>query len=274
MLACVCQPTETALLFKGGPPVTMGPLGTNSKIRQSTEAMKTLKVLSRPVRRLSEDTKDSSSLTSSPSYIHSGSLLNLRKIERKAKSTKILVNPVCSDVGTSDDSNNSKTVNTKWNGKKKRLKSENGRNHKKDDAKCDRNDPIRRDGVKREDKKSISCFKMKCSNDKSRSDEDKKSGGENCSNENASNFMNAEKPDLINHSRKNSREILVDETTMTDDGFRTDQLGTGKTDSGIAVKDTEVSLELDFIFILSLVFPYTGALRIYDENRTKYQRHR
>lgn len=234
MLACVCQPTETALLFKGGPPIAMGPLGSN-KIRQNpTATMKALKLLPKTSRRLSED---NSSLASTPSEIHSsGSLLNLRKIEKTAKSTKILVNPVCSDsVGTSDDSNPTKTK--KWNGKKKRLKLE-GSKVKNGESK---NDSIRRDAAK-EDKKSISCFKMKCSDDKSRSDDEKKSGRENCSNENASNLMNADKPDLINHSRKNSKEILVDESTMTDESaLKANQLAKRKTDSGIAVKDYKVS---------------------------------
>ncbi|XP_052750286.1 apoptosis-stimulating of p53 protein 1 isoform X2 [Galleria mellonella] len=240
MLACVCQPTETALLFKGGPPITMGPLGTNTKIRQTTETAKSVKVRPKPVRRASEDTKDSSSLNSSPTYVHpSGSLLNLRKIERKAKSTKILVNPVCSDsVGTSDDSNNSKTVDSKWNGKKKRLKPEQGKTHKKDDAKCDKNDTISRNAAKKEDKKSISCFKRKSSSDKLRTDDDKKSGRENCSNENASNSMNVEKPDIINHSRKSSKEIVVDASKMQERLLKTDQIG--KTDSAIAVKDNEL----------------------------------
>lgn len=243
MLACVCQPTETALLFKGGPPVAMGPLGANRIRHNPTDNMKAVKLIQKPVRRLSDEGKDSSaSLTSSPSVIEcSGSLLNLRKIERKAKSTKILVNPVCTDnVCTSDDSNRSNTANSKWNGKKKRLKTESGKSHKKD-GRIDKNDPIRRNEAK-EDKKSISCFKMKSSEDKSRSAEDRKSGKENCTNENASNLRSGEKPDVINHSRKNSRDILVDEGTMTDEtSFNTDQLDTGKTDSAIANKDCEVS---------------------------------
>ncbi|KAI5638176.1 hypothetical protein NE865_09122 [Phthorimaea operculella] len=239
MLACVCQPTETALLFKGGSPVNMGPLGTNKTRHMNPDIEKSAKMLSRNVRRLSEDKGSSPSLTSSPSFISSsGSLLNLRKIERKAKSTKILVNPVCSDsVSTSDDSNPSKKTNSRWNGKKKRLKSENGKNRK--DAKCDEIDAIRRNEA-REDKKSISCFKMKSSEDKSRSDEDRRSGKENCTNENVSNLIGVEKPDLINHSRKNSKEILVDESTMTDEAFLvTDQLSTRKTDRAIAVKENE-----------------------------------
>lgn len=244
MLACVCQPTETALLLKGGAPVAMGPLGTSSKARHNnTDAMKAIKLLPRTVRRFSDDTKDSSpSHTSSPSLIDSSEgLLNLRKIERKAKSTKILVNPVCSDsISNSDDSNRSKSANSKWNGKKKRLKSENGKYHKATDCKSDKNDAISRNEA-REDKKSISCFKMKSSGDKSRLDDDRKSGRENCTNENSSNLIGVEKPDLINHSRKNSREILVDESTMTDEmPLKTDQLDPGKTDSAIAVRINEV----------------------------------
>lgn len=246
MLACVCQPAETALLFKGGPPVAMGPLGTN-KLRQNTsEAMKSLKLISTSVRRISDETKDSSpSHNSSPILINSsGSLLNLRKIERKAKSTKILVNPVCSDsIGTSDDSNRSENVVSKWNGKKKRLKAESGsKRHKKGEHKPDKNEPISR-GDGKEDKKLISCFKLKSSESKSRSEDDQNLGKENCKNENASNLMNTEKPDVINHSRKNSNEIFIDEGTMTDQMLpRTDQLDTGKTDSTIACKDVKVSV--------------------------------
>lgn len=242
MLACVCQPTETALLFKGGSPVDMGPLSTNKIRHHNPDAMKAMKLLPRTVRRLSDDTKASSpSLTSSPSYISSsGSLLNLKKIERKAKSTKILVNPVCSDsVTNSDDSNHSKTANPKWNGKKKRLKSENSKIRK--DSKREKDDAISRNEA-REDKTSISCFKMKSSEDKSRSDEDRKSGKDNCTNENASNLTGIEKPDLINHSRKKCKDTLVDESTMTDESLlRTNQVHTGKIDGAIAVKKNEVS---------------------------------
>ncbi|XP_073946165.1 ankyrin-repeat, SH3-domain, and Proline-rich-region containing Protein isoform X3 [Choristoneura fumiferana] len=242
MLACVCQPTETALSFRGGPPVSMGPLGASSKPRHHvTDTMKTIKISAKPTRRYSSETKESSpSQTSSPSFINSsGSLLNLRKIERKAKSTKILVNPVCSDsIGTSDDSNRSKKA-SKWNGKKKRLKSENEKRYQNDETKSDKNGAISRDSSVRENKKSISCFKMKCSEDKSRSDDDGKSGGENCTNENSSNVMNAEKPDLINHSIINSKEILVDENTIVGRA-KTDQTVTGKTDSVIAVKENEL----------------------------------
>ncbi|XP_030024062.2 apoptosis-stimulating of p53 protein 1 isoform X2 [Manduca sexta] len=241
MLACVCQPTETALLFKGGPPVAMGPLGA-SKIRQNNAgAMKAIRLMHKPDARFNDEVKESlPSLTSSPSFINStGSLLNLRKIERKAKSTKIHVNPVCSDsVGSSDDSIRSKNLNLKWNGKKKRLKNENAKSHRKDERKSDKNDPISRDGAK-EDKKSISCFKMRSSEDKSRLDEDRKLGKENCTNENASNLMSSGKPDVINHSRKNSKEILVDESTMTDQTLlKTDQ--TGKTDTAIEIKGHEL----------------------------------
>lgn len=245
MLACVCQPTETALSFRGGPPVSMGPLGTSNKPRHHvSDSMKTIQISAKTTRRHSTETKESSpSQTSSPSFINSsGSLLNLRKIERKAKSTKILVNPVCSDsIGTSDDSNRSKKA-SKWNGKKKRLKTENEKRYQKDETKSDKNGAISRDSSVRESKKSISCFKMKCSEDKSRSDDDGKSGGENCTNENSSNLMSAEKPDLINHSRINSKEILVDENTIVGRA-KNDQTVTGKTDSVIAVKENEVRLD-------------------------------
>ncbi|XP_049874912.1 apoptosis-stimulating of p53 protein 1 isoform X2 [Pectinophora gossypiella] len=217
----------------------MGPLRTHKIHQHNPETLKTMKMMPRTVRQFSEDKGSSPSQTSSPSFISSsGSLLNLRKIEQKAKSTKILVNPVCSDsLSTSDDSNPSKKVSSKWNGKKKRLKSE---KIKYIEGKSDKDDAIRRNEA-RADKKSISCFKMKSSEDKSRSDEDRRSGKENCTNENVSNLIGVE-PDLINHSRKNSKEILVDESTMTDETFlvTADQLNVGKTDSAIAVKENEL----------------------------------
>ncbi|XP_046967759.1 apoptosis-stimulating of p53 protein 1 isoform X2 [Vanessa cardui] len=221
MLACVCQPTETALLFKGGPPVTMGPLGSSSKVRQNAADVMKISIFHNPEHQISEDTKEStSSLTSIPSYVDSsGNLLNLRKIERKAKSTKILVNPVCSD-SISDDSTTSKSVNTKWNGKKKRLKIGLVKNENKDGFSVEHK-AISRDEAK-EDKKPISCFKIKSWEDKSRTNEDRNSGRENCTNENASNSMSTEKPDLIRHSRKNSKETLIDEATMTDASLEVD----------------------------------------------------
>lgn len=226
----------------------MGPLGTNKSRHVNPDTIKAIKMMPRTVRRLSEDKTSSPSLTSSPSFISSsGSLLNLRKIERKAKSTKILVNPVCSDsLSTSDDGNSSKKANSKWNGKKKRLKSEikNRKEYKNDkDIKY----TISRKEA-REDKKSISCFKMKSSEDKSRTDDDRKFGKENCTNENVSNSIGRQEPDLIRHSRKNSKEILVDGSTMTDVSLlKTDQLETGKTDSAITVKENEVSCMIDDI---------------------------
>ncbi|XP_023941367.2 apoptosis-stimulating of p53 protein 1 isoform X2 [Bicyclus anynana] len=215
MLACVCQPTETALLFKGGPPITMGPLGSGSKMRQTTDVMKTISIFPDSEHKVNEETKDNSpSITPLPIYVDSsGNLLNLRKIERKAKSTKILVNPVCTD-SVSDDSNTSKPASTKWNGKKKRLKIAFVKNENKDDLNSEHKE-ISRDEA-REDKKSISCFKIKSWEDKSRTNEDRNSARENCTNENASNAMSTEKPDLIRHSRKNSKDNLIDEGTMTD----------------------------------------------------------
>lgn len=244
MLACVCQPTETALLFKGGS-VDMGPLGTSKARHTNPDAIKTIKMMPRIVRRFSEDKTSSPSLTSSPSFISSsGSLLNLRKIERTTKSTKILVNPVCSDsLSTSDDGNPAKKGNSKWNGKKKRLKSEikNGKEYKND-----KDESISRKEA-REGKKSISCFKIKSCEDKSRSDDDRKFGKENCTNENVSNSIGTQKPDLIRHYRKNSKEILVDESTRTQEEslLKTDQLDTGKTDRAITVKENEVSCMID-----------------------------
>ncbi|XP_026330904.1 apoptosis-stimulating of p53 protein 1 isoform X3 [Hyposmocoma kahamanoa] len=238
MLACVCQPTETALLFKGGS-VDMGPLGTSKARHTNPDAIKTIKMMPRTVRRFSEDKTSSPSLTSSPSFISSsGSLLNLRKIERKTKSTKILVNPVCSDsLSTSDDGHPSKKGSSKWNVKKKRLKSE-IKNRK--EYKNDKDESISRKEA-RADKKSISCFKTRSSEDKSRSDDDRKFGKENCTNENVSNSIGRPKPDLIRHYRKNSKEILVDESTRIDESLlKTDQLETGKTDRAITVKENEL----------------------------------
>lgn len=246
MLACVCQPTETALLFKGGPPVAMGPLSASRIRHNNTCTMKAIKIIHKQDRRLSEETKLSSpSLTSSPCIINTaGSLLNLRKIEKRAKSTKILVNPVFSDNhSASDDTNRSKNEYSKWNVKKKRFKSDIGKYHKKEERKSDRNDLISREGA-REDKKSISCFKLKSYEDKFRFDEDRKLGKDNCTNENASNSISVLEPDIINHCKKGSTEILVDESTMTDQIIKTDQLDTGKTDSAIVIRKFEVSIIL------------------------------
>lgn len=238
MLACVCQPTETALLFKGGPPVTMGPLGSSGKMRQNATDV----IFPNCEHKTNEETKDNSPLlTPLPIYTDSsGNLLNLRKIERKAKSTKILVNPVCTD-SVSDDSSSSKPANAKWNGKKKRLKMAFVKNENKDDLNSERK-AISRDEAK-EDKKPISCFKIKSREDKSRTNEDRNSGRENCTNENASNSLSAEKPDLIRHSRKSSKDTLVDEATMTDASLETDQFPR-KIDSATIVKENEVSFKL------------------------------
>ncbi|CAH2090337.1 unnamed protein product [Euphydryas editha] len=237
MLACVCQPTETALLFKGGPPVTMGPLGSSSKIRQNATDVMKISIFPNPEHQINNNAKEnSSSLTPMPTYVDSsGNLLNLRKIERKAKSTKILVNPVCSDI--SDDSATSKQVNTKWNGKKKRLKIGFVKNENKESISLEHK-VISRDEAD-EDKKSISCFKIKSWEDKSRTNEDRNSGRENCTNENASNSMSAEKPDLIRHSRKNSKETLIDEGTMIDTSLNIDY--SRKIDS-ITVKENQVRI--------------------------------
>ncbi|CAH2242631.1 jg8462 [Pararge aegeria aegeria] len=217
MLACVCQPTETALLFKGGPPVTMGPLGSSGKMRQNAnDVINTMSLFPNSEhKKINEEIKDNSpSITPLPIYVDSsGNFLNLRKIERKAKSTKILVNPVCTD-SVSDDSNASKPASTKWNGKKKRLKIAFVKTENKGDLNSEQR-AISRDEAK-QDKKPISCFKIKSWEDKSRTNEDRNSGWENCKNENASNSMSAEKPDLIRHSRKNSKDNLIDEGTMTD----------------------------------------------------------
>ncbi|CAK1543084.1 unnamed protein product [Leptosia nina] len=235
MLACVCQPMETALLFKGGPPVTMGPLGSNKTRHNSTNVMKTLNMLPKSVHGVTDTKDDSASPTSVPSIIDSGNLLNLRKIEREAQSTKILVNPVCTDSFGSDDSP-SKSTNSKWKGKKKRLKvkqTKPEKEHKyRDEA--------------REGKTSINCFKIR-SHDK-RGDDDAKLAKDNCLNENATNLMN--QPDLINHPC-NSNERLVDESTMTDDELlnRT-RADYEKTD---LVRRNEVSCTIIFSYTISKI---------------------
>lgn len=240
MLACVCQPTETALLFKGGPPVTMGPLGSSSKIRQNSNDVMKISIFPNPEHEINENMKEnSSSMTPLPTYIDtSGNLLNLRKIERKAKSTKILVNPVCSD-SISDNSATSKSVSMKWNGKKKRLKIGLVKKDTKESLSLEHK-AISRDEAD-EDKKSISCFKIKSREDKSRTNEDRNSGRENCTNENANNSMSAEKPDLIRLSRKSSKETLLDEATMTDTSLNIDYSRNNEC-TAAAVKENQVGL--------------------------------
>ncbi|XP_032517880.2 apoptosis-stimulating of p53 protein 1 isoform X2 [Danaus plexippus] len=213
MLACVCQPTETALLFKGGPPITMGPLGSTKTNENADEVIKTIGIYPRDNNVISDNNREHSPIISIPKYVDSsGNLLNLKKIERNGKTTKILVNPVCSE-SVSDDSCTPKTVNTKWNGKKKRLKF--GFNKYKDNLHSKHIDS----GCveTKEDKKSISCFKIKSRDDKTRTNEDRSSGRENCTNENASNSLSSDKPDLIIHSRKNSNETSIDEKAVTDE---------------------------------------------------------
>lgn len=208
MLACVCQPMETALLFNGGPPVSMGPLGTNGKLRHhTTDVMKTIQLLPKSKHSFCTNTKDNSvALTTVPSFMDSsGNLLNLRKIERRTKSTKILVNPVCLDsVSSSDDSHSSKSGVTKWNGKKKRLKAK--------DIKKDENtqndsekDVIKSKDETKKDKKTISCFKIKTSDDKSPDDKTVEyyvSKKDNC-------VVNVIEPDVINHTRKQPIEHIT-----------------------------------------------------------------
>ncbi|XP_045499830.1 apoptosis-stimulating of p53 protein 1 isoform X2 [Colias croceus] len=212
----------------------MGPLGANRHRNNTTDVMKTLNMIPKSVRSHNDNAKESpSSLTSLPTHVDSPSnLLNLRKIERKAKSTKILVNPVCSDsIVTSDDSPSKS--NSKWKGRKKRLKNKCIKSSKDDsDEAISRNED-------KEKEKSISCFKIKSRDDKRKNDESKL-GRENCSNENASNLMNAQ-PDLINHSSNNSKERLVDESTMTDNALlKSDQVDAEKTDSCTLVKRNEL----------------------------------
>lgn len=236
MLACVCQPAETALLFKGGPPVAMGPLGTNIKKHQGSTDSISVQLMSKTAQYSNGDI-NGMSLTSSPTLFKSKTnLLNLRKIERKAKSTKILVNPVCSDsVESSDESNRSKKITSKWNGKKKRLKPENIIScYKSEDTDEFNYDTInvRRDSA-HEEKKTIGCFELKNTEEKSTM-QDHKNGKDNCRNENSSNWriMESDKPDLINHSSKNSREYVIKVKVIEDEiDPKRDQLSEDKTDS-------------------------------------------
>ncbi|CAK1582820.1 unnamed protein product [Parnassius mnemosyne] len=214
MLACVCQPMETALLFNGGPPVTMGPLGTSGKMRHNTSnVIKAIQMLPKSEHGFSIDEKDNPvSLTSLSSLMDSsGSLLNLRKIERKAKSTKILVNPVCLDsVSSGDDNNQSKTAMSKWNGKKKRLKST--KDNKKDETESNDSEKNSREEAKK-NKKTLSCFKIKSSEDKT-NDITKA----NDCNTNKSSFENIgpNKPDVTNYTSKNNSDIWIDQGTLSD----------------------------------------------------------
>lgn len=99
MLACVCQPAETKL-YKGGRATPIGPLGGPRRPLQRPRSLK-----SRPPKpppkpysysTTSEDTKSSSSQQKSPK-----NLLSLKKIEQRAKSTKIP--SVCSSVASKED---------------------------------------------------------------------------------------------------------------------------------------------------------------------------
>lgn len=244
MLACVCQPSETALLFKGGPPVAMGPLGSNIKKQQRITEDISVQLLSKP---FNQPNTELNGTSPSPTFFKSTSnLLNLRKIERKTKSTKILVNPVCSDsLGSSDESNRSKKMNSRWNGKKKRLKSDRTTScNKSVDTETYNGEECR--VVAREEKKSISCFKLKNSDDKSRTEEDQKSGKENCKNENSSNWKNlgSETPDIICDSQ-NSRHKS---DGKTHEMRVEDQLDTDKTDSNKRCGNDEVSILLIYLY--------------------------
>lgn len=247
MLACVCHPTETALLFKGGPPIAMGPLGTNVKKHQGI-----VKDISMQY---------TTPLSSSPTYLKtSNTLLNLRKIERNTKSTKILVNPVCSDsLGSSDESNRSKKITSRWNGKKKRLKADRITScYKSVDTEVysDKCDEVSRDTAK-EEKKSITCFKLKSTDDKSRLEDDRKSGKENCKNENSSNWKNlaTDKPDIISDSQRNSKEIVAEGVDVTN---IKDQANVDKTDSTKQI-NVEVSPHIG-------IYQYISANKMYYRN--------
>lgn len=100
MLACVCQPAETKL-YKGGRATPLGPLGGPRRPLQRPRSLK-----SRPPKpppkpnsysTTSEDTRSSSSQQKSPR-----NLLSLKKIEQRAKSTKI--SSVCSSSKSDSDS--------------------------------------------------------------------------------------------------------------------------------------------------------------------------
>ncbi|CAG4996430.1 unnamed protein product [Parnassius apollo] len=245
MLACVCQPMETALLFNGGPPVTMGPLGTSGKMRHNTSnVIKAIQMLPKSEHRFSIDEKDNPvSLTSLSSLMDSsGSLLNLRKIERKAKSTKILVNPVCLDsVSSGDDNNQSKTAMSKWNGKKKRLKST--KDSKKDETES--NDSENHYEAKK-DKETVSCFKIKSSNDKTH---DITKGNECCTDKKTSDNTKPNKSDVTNHTIKNNSVILINKGTLGDTKtVKNEQLIIEKTDRAAVDHSNEVS-PLEHIFI-------------------------
>ncbi|GBP80310.1 hypothetical protein EVAR_47810_1, partial [Eumeta japonica] len=246
MLACVCQPTETALLYKGGPAVAMGPLGTNSRKHQKTaDAVTSVKLISKAGECLNNEAS-SVSLASSPMLLKSTSLLNLRKIERRTKSTKILVNPVCSDgIGSSDDSNHSKKYRSKWNGKKKRLKGHNTIHYKSDDSKSssDKSSDSNRKNTFDDDKKSTNCFKIRSSSRKIDFVDERRSGKENCTNENCSNWktIRADGPDILDHSIKNCLDgEIVEKDTPQD--HEKDQSVTDKTDRVSAMEvGSEVS---------------------------------
>lgn len=236
MLACVCQPMETALLFNGGPPVTMGPLGANGKMRNNRpDLMKNIQLLgSNQV--FNTDAKDNLiPINSAPSFMDSsGSLLNLRKIERKTKSTKILVNPVCLDgVSSSDDSNRSKSAIIKWNGKKKRLKP--AKDNKDENDRHD-SEFQNRDEAKK-DKRTVSCFKIKGSDEKEHQEIIK----ESYANKNADLSKNCTKPDIINHTKKHNSDSSIDKTNMNDNEEALNiSLNVKKDDVG-AVSQREVS---------------------------------
>lgn len=249
MLACVCQPTETALLFKGGPPIAMGPLRTNFKKHQN-ECKASMQIISNSIPR---STTIATSMSSSPSSGKpTGSLLNLRKIERQAKSTKILVNPVCSDsLESSDDSNKSKKAN-KWSGmKKRRLKSDFKNCYKpvktEEEYFTNQNEVTEATRGEIQEEKSISCFKLKHSDYKSRSSEDQKSGKDNCKNENSCNWKHIDgvTPDVINYSISNLNQIVIQPKDRDGKGISIkDQSSTGKTDSDKLSVKNEVSLFL------------------------------
>ncbi|CAH2041459.1 unnamed protein product, partial [Iphiclides podalirius] len=209
MLACVCQPMETALLFNGGSPVTMGPLGTNGKMRHNrADVMKNIHLLTHSNQAFNTDAKDNLiSPNSMPAFMDSsGSLLSLRKIERKTKSTKILVNPVCLDgVSSSDDSNRSKSATSKWNGKKKRLKLAKDKKDVNEQNECD----VQNREEAKKDKKSISCFKIKSSDEKERADQ---TVDESYTNKNVTISINSVQPDVIKHTKKHCNELLEKST--------------------------------------------------------------
>jgi len=96
MLACVCQPAETKL-YKGGHATSIGPLGGPRRPLQRPRSLKSRPPKPPPKPHSYSTTSDDASSSKSPKC-----LLSLRKIEKKAKSTKISTS---SREGSKSDNN-------------------------------------------------------------------------------------------------------------------------------------------------------------------------